>query len=141
MVTCRTGIGQVIDLSASVQRLDACIMTKGKSMKTREFEARVIRAAGELNNGWRRRIGAMRGFHLTSQSDFFWDGAHVCRRIAIYEVTLLDYWFRLTVYQVNNQLEMQYLGIQSDETSSECLNTDYELHLMVRILTNPIQAA
>jgi hypothetical protein len=109
-------------------------------MKTREFESRVIRAAGELNNGWRRRVGEVRGFHLIGQSDFIWDGAHVCRRIAIYEVTLLDYWFRLTVCQVNNQLEMQYLGIQSDETSSECLNTDYELFLMVRILTNPIQA-
>lgn len=116
-------------------------MSKGKSMKIREFESRVIRAAGKLDSGWGRRIGAMSGFHLIGQSDFFWNGADVCRRIANYEVTLIDYWFRLTVCQVNNQLEMQYLGIQPDETSSECLNTDYELYLIVKVLSNSALAA
>ena len=107
-------------------------------MKTREFEAKVIEKAGKLDSGWRRRIGAMRGFHLTSQADFFWDGKFVCRRMAIYEITLLEYWFRLTVYQTNNQLEMKFLGIQPDQTSEECLNKDYEMFLIYKALSEPL---
>lgn len=110
-------------------------------MKTCEFEERVIETAGKLDKGWRRRVGAMRGFHMIGQSDFFWNGKYVCRRIAIYEVTLLEYWFRMTVYQVNNQLEIKFLGIESDATSDECLNKDYEQYLIVRVLSEPKLAA
>lgn len=111
-------------------------------MRTKKFEERLARAAGAIYRDWPMNILARMRFSrmVNNTMNFDMGDGKIARRFATYELILDDYWYLVNVAEVDYKLQFSYFGIEPDENSDICLDSEYERMVIMDALTKTIKA-
>ena len=111
-------------------------------MRTKKFEERLTRAANPIYRDWPMNILARMRFSRIVNNSMNVDmgDGKVARRFATYELILDDYWYLVNVAEVDYKLQFSYFGIEPDENSDICLDSEYERMLIMDALRSSIKS-